>query len=363
MSATRLRAAWGWSFVGASVLALLSTSQSYASRRIENLPADWWRLFRTEALAWSVWALLGPLVFVVGPRLPRWRDGRWRAAVAWSAFGLALVVARVLIEVPVARAMQWVPTTMPFRTMLLARFSGTLAPDLVMVGLIFLAFFVVEHQGDLRARRLSEAALESQLAGAQLQALQLQLRPHFLVNALDTVSSLMNDDVPAARKVLTQLGDLLRLSLDRGDQQEVPLKDEVAFMERYADIQRQRFRDRLTLNVDVPPAVERALVPAWLLQPLVENAVRHAVEPRAGPARVDVRARRDAMRLVLEVSDDGPGFGDHDGEVAGVGLANTKRRLEQLYAGRHRMELANLPQGGAVVRVTLPYHTSEESLV
>ena len=177
--------------------------------------------------------------------------------------------------------------------------------------LVYSAMVTLVHMQELY-RRYTEREretlqLETKLARAQLEALKIQLQPHFLFNTLNTISALLHRDPEAADRVVTRLGDLLRLSLQHSGRQEVMLRQELEFLERYLEIQQTRFRDRLTVHFDADPEALDALVPTLVLQPLVENAVRHAIEPRSAPGRLDVRARRANGRLTLEVADDGPG--------------------------------------------------------
>jgi sensor histidine kinase YesM len=235
--------------------------------------------------------------------------------------------------------------------------------------LVYSGMVAVQHMGALY-RRYAERErmtlqLETKLARAQLEALKIQLQPHFLFNTLNTISALLHRDPEAADRVLTRLGDLLRLSLQHSGRQEVMLRQELEFLEGYLEIQQTRFQDRLRVRFDTDPDALDALVPTLVLQPLVENAVRHAIEPRAAAGWLEVRARRENGRLTLQVADDGPGIAANGpGAIAGsvipatgsgIGLANTRARLEQLYGAGHRFTLANASQGGLVVTLEIPF--------
>ncbi len=343
----------------ATVLSLLGTSQSYAARIAEGIPASWSRLLRIEALGWYAWVPLTPLVVTLGIRLGGgWVRGTLALAAAWLAAGLTVGLLHTMIEVPVARAFRWVPTSMPFGTMVLARYTETVTGSLMLVAVIGLGAYAVRQRQDRLARERREAALAAELAGARLQVLQMQLHPHFLFNALHTVSALIGEDVRAARTALARLGDLLRASLDRDGGQEVPLRDELGFVEKYVDIQRLRFRDRLVVDVEIAPDALDALVPALLLQPLVENAIRYTVEPRSECGEIAIRAARHGPDLLIEVRDGGPGpEGGALGRRSGLGLSTTRRRLEELYGERQRFELRSGDAGGTIARVVLPFHT------
>jgi anti-sigma regulatory factor (Ser/Thr protein kinase) len=213
------------------------------------------------------------------------------------------------------------------------------------------------------ARAQADAAqLRAQLAEARLDALRRQLDPHFLFNTLNAVSALVERDPRGVRRMVGQLSDLLRHSMDGASAPEVPLRDELALLERYADIMRVRFEDQLEIETRADPRTLDALVPNLILQPLVENAIRHGVEPRPDGGRVEVDAGLDGGTLVLRVRDDGAGaspWPPPDGAAAGrgVGLRNTAARLAQLYGAEHRLTLGPGPDGGTVAEVRLPYHT------
>ncbi|MFL5562743.1 MAG: sensor histidine kinase [Gemmatimonadaceae bacterium] len=198
-----------------------------------------------------------------------------------------------------------------------------------------------------------------QLAEAQLHSLRLQLQPHFLFNTLNTITALIAAEPRAAERMVAGLSELLRASLRLADEQEVPLARELDHLRLYVDIQQTRFGDRLAVAMDVDPAVRSALVPSLLLQPLVENAIRHGITPRAAGGRISVRATRDADELRLEVRDDGVGAATHDGLLAreGVGLTNTRERLRRLHGARHRFAYESRVGSGFAVRIAVPFRT------
>jgi len=206
-----------------------------------------------------------------------------------------------------------------------------------------------------RERELRASQLETQLSEARLEALKMQLHPHFLFNALNSVLPLVYRDRDAAVRTVSRLEELLRRSLEADATQLVPLRREVEFLELYLEIQKTRFQDRLTVAFDVPANLLSAPVPNLILQPLVENAIKHGVSARPGSGRVEIRARRDDETLFLAVRDDGPGLPETgESSSSGVGLRNTRGRLEQLYGGRSRFSLANSAEGGVEATVELP---------
>ncbi len=212
----------------------------------------------------------------------------------------------------------------------------------------------------MRERELAATRLSAQLADARMQALRMQLNPHFLFNALNSIAMLVRDaEREAAVDTLETLSDLLRYVLDDSARQEVSLKREIEFVERYLAMEKVRFQDRLQVRTEIEPDTLDALVPNLVLQPIVENAIRHGIESQAGPTTVSVRASRERGVLRLSVSDDGPGFRGtaETRKSPGVGLNNTRIRLAQLYGDSATLDMANAPPSGALVTITLPFHT------
>jgi two-component system, LytTR family, sensor kinase len=335
-------------------------------------PVDWFGGVLGEILYWIPWILLTPVLLWAVRRFPIGRDALGRAIAAHLAVMLGIAV----VQVPIADALQ----LSSFMVMDRLPPAG-LAPLLraMRVGFIPLVitacwkywvfvgvYSAFDSARQLRDRELRGAQLERELATAQLQALRMQLHPHFLFNTLHSISMLNFVDVDAANRVLVQLSDLLRLTLDKSGLLEVPLAQEIDFLDRYLAIERMRFGDRLDVRLEVADDVTDASVPNLLLQPLVENAVRHGIAPYSRPGHLIVRARRSAaesrVRLVLEVEDDGPGL-PPDWDVradAGIGLANVRDRLTQGFGGACSLEFVRPPtHAGLLVRVTLPYRVAE----
>ena len=213
---------------------------------------------------------------------------------------------------------------------------GTLGGNTLIYCMIVGVFHAALYYRDLRARELREIDLEARLTRAELNVLRSQLQPHFFFNALHTVSSLMVTDIAAAQRVVSTLGDLLRSSIDHTSRQEIPLRDELGFVAKYIDIQKARFRNRIDVKVDVSPDDLDALVPSFVLQPLVENAIRHGLEPNPRGGSVWIGARRQDGSLELWVRDNGSvDHADHPPPTAAAcGLTNTAARLSQLYGAR-----------------------------
>jgi LytS/YehU family sensor histidine kinase len=225
-------------------------------------------------------------------------------------------------------------------------------PSDVMLFSITVAISTLYH------RQVRAAELEKKLAQAQLHNLRLQLQPHFLFNTLNTISAVMYEDVAAADRMLARLSDLLRLSLEQGGEQEVTLERELEFLRLYVETMQARFEERLTVEVDAPAELRGALVPPLVLQPLVENSIRHGADPASSEIAVTVRAHRENGTLHMQVRDHGPGLNQTPANAltGGIGLANTAERLQRLYGVAGRLALANAEGGGLVVTLEVPFH-------
>jgi two-component system LytT family sensor kinase len=212
-----------------------------------------------------------------------------------------------------------------------------------------------------RERDLETAQLQRELVEARLEALRMQLNPHFLFNTLHAISALIHDNPQAADRVVARLSELLRLTLDQTKPQEVPLSEEVAFLDRYLEIEQTRFVERLKVEKDISPETQQALVPYLILQPLVENAIRHGIEPREDLGLLRIRAARRDGKLELSIRDNGDGLStNHDSSTQeGIGLSNTRSRLRHLYGENCRFELAPAEGGGLEARIEIPFHTVE----
>ena len=256
-----------------------------------------------------------------------------------------------LPELLASQALKDLPPTGPSRS---SRWSAVL-DGLAFVALIGLAHAGVFHRR-YKEREQQATLLEARLNQARLRALQAQLQPHFLFNTLNGIATLLRRDSATAGEMLQSLSELLRIALSSSDRQEIPLREELDFLRRYLAIQRMRFGDRLQVSEEIEASAMDCLVPALLLQPLVENAIRHGFEPSGQPGKLRIAAARDGEWLRLTVEDDGVGLvaGDQKGEGSGMGLANVRERLATLHAGAHEFNLAERPQGGVVVNIRLP---------
>jgi two-component system, LytTR family, sensor kinase len=214
----------------------------------------------------------------------------------------------------------------------------------------------ISYHREVRERELAASQLRTQLAEAKLEVLKRQLHPHFLFNTLNSISVLMFENVAQANRMLLRLSELLRAGLTSDSPHEVSLERELSFLERYVDIERIRFGERLTVDIDVDPNTLGARVPNLLLQPLVENAIRYGVAAIDRPGTVAIRAEKQGSELRLQVRDDGPGLAKN--AKRGVGLSNTEARLRQLYGNDQRLELTSPNDGGVLVSIAIPFRAA-----
>jgi LytS/YehU family sensor histidine kinase len=224
--------------------------------------------------------------------------------------------------------------------------------------------YALAYRRESESRALNASQLETRLVEAQLQALQRQLHPHFLFNTLHAISALMHRDVDAADRTLMRLSDLLRMSLENSGQQEIPLHAELDFLAKYLQIEQTRFADRLVVRYDIQPETLETLVPNLILQPLVENSIKHGIAKKAGPGHIDVSARREGDKLLLEVRDDGVGLPD-DAFTAfqkGIGVSTTRARLQYLFGADYRFEFHRQSDGLAVV-VGIPWRSAVDQIL
>jgi sensor histidine kinase YesM len=338
-----------WTLIGLSFAGQLFIFSSQTGSPIS------WKLALSQSLSdWYVFALLSIIPLRQARRFgldgPDW-------AARFAIHFMTSVVFSVLFVALRSFVAQWQTGGAALGANYTDIFKALLAKTWHQNLLIYWVILSVAHAIVLyrkfQERVTRTAELEKRLVEARLQALQMQLNPHFLFNTLHAISALMHQNVDAADRMITRLSELLRHALESTDQQEVPLREEIAFLKRYLEIEETRFGDRLTIELIIPPETEDLLVPNLVLQPLVENAIQHGIEPHARPGRVTVSARRDADALWLEVRDTGNGVASTDWSE-GVGLTNTRNRLRQLYGERQTFTLGNAEGGGFRSLVKLP---------
>jgi two-component system LytT family sensor kinase len=350
---------WGvivalWTLIG-----LAFSSQFYLSRANSVSPVTWKFALEHSLADWYLFALLSLPALWLARRFHFDRN-HWprQAAVhlfASATFSVLWMVVRALLE-------EWLSRGGDNRVTFKMAFTYALTATFFFNFLIYWAIISVSHSIEYyrkyQERELRTAELEAGLAQARLQALQMQLNPHFLFNTLHSISSLMHKDVEAADRMISRFGDLLRLALENTDAHEVPLREELDFLKSYLEIEQTRFGDRLSVQMDIAPEALEACVPNLVLQPLVENAIQHGIEPHARPGHIELYARREAENLLLQVRDNGNGITNPARSREGVGVSNTRARLQQLYGNAHRFEFSNGKEGGLLVSVVIPFRTA-----
>ena len=312
----------------------------------------WWAVEICTGVAW-LWALLTPGIVWIQRRIDEAHLGKLGALAAH-----AVIAPAVALLVTIARQ-QFTTALSPLDVgPLLPSYVYWLDVHVLTYAMVVAAAWALGLHRQYRDRTVRTHMLEVELARAQLQFLGLQLQPHFLFNCLNAISELAHEAPAAAERMLRQLHTLLRLSLERAGQDEVTLDEELASLDPYFDIQRARFSEWLTVHLEVEPGARLALVPHLILQPLVENAIRHGLAVRSAPGAVSVRAWVTDSRLHLEVLDDGVGLAPTRASFRpGIGLKNAKNRLTQLYGDDHRFELQSGEDGGTVVALDIPYRS------
>lgn len=342
----------------ATLFALIYGARNIFASVAQQRPIDWVRQVGFEFVFWYVWAALTPVVLWFARRFDLQRNAA-KSVLALIAFGLLMAPLQSVIEFSLAYEIDFLrgaPAAELLRTrQLLPRLIGVgTFGNIIIYALIVCAHFAFDYYRKYREREIRSVELEGRLAQAELQNLKMQLHPHFLFNTLHTISVLMMRDVNLANRMLIRLSDLLRITLDNTGSHIVPLKQELDFLRGYLEIEQTRFQDRLTVEVDVQPAALDAQVPNLILQPLVENAIRHGIATRPGAGTIQLRATTDGPVLCLRVRDDGPGL--DNSFKKGIGLTNTEARLQQLYGAAHSFELRNSPDGGVEVTITIPFN-------
>jgi signal transduction histidine kinase len=316
-------------------------------------------LFLSSVVQSLVWAFLTLGILWLARRFPlgqrKWPRNLAIHGVACLACGLLETVIAMLAAEVIRH--EYVKPTLSANVLLLF-FVAKLNNNVFFYAAVLAVAHVLNYYRQLRERELLASQLEAKLAHTQLQILKMQLQPHFLFNTLNAISALIHQDVELADRMIARLGDLLRATLDSGNQQEVPFRQELDFIQPYLEIEQARLGSRLTVDMDVDSAVMDARVPNLILQPLVENAIRHGIAVCPGPGRIRIHASRSNGTLHLVVADTGPGLQAPPAALKGIGLANTRARLEKLYGANQRLDLTPGPEGGLEVGITIPFQTA-----
>jgi len=315
-----------------TVLGLFYFSQGVTQRLLGHDPTPWWHYLVGWLLGVYIWAFLTPIILLLGRQLHLFptfiKDFRGSLA-----------------------------------PLLVKGFHGNIVNYWIVLGLQWGVLYYQRYQERSREVlniELRASELQSQLVGAQLNALKMQLQPHFLFNTLNAITVLVRQQKSKdAERMLGHLSDLLRGVLEDVDTQEISLRRELEYLQLYLAIEQVRFADRLRVEVSADPAVQEASVPQLILQPIVENAIRHGIGRSSSAGRVLISASKIDGKVELRVQDDGPGLSPGDGSNdQGIGLANTRARLQQLYGQDAGLEIKNCDLGGVIVTMSIPFHHS-----
>ncbi len=333
-----------------TLFALFSASQSYVSRAYSQ-PVQFKPVFLYALLESYTWAVLTPFVLWLGARFLIRKASYWYTIPLQIVCAVAFAIIHTQIFMRLLPLIGYRSSPRMAESLLRARLHTDLLTYWLLIGLSH----AIDYYRKYRDRELKATQLEARLAEAQLQALKMQLQPHFLFNTLHAISALVHKDAEAADRMITRLAEFLRITLDSVGVQEVSLKTELESLDKYLEIEQVRFGSRLAVERSIAPETLDLLVPNLILQPLVENAVRHGIAPRTAGGMIEIRAREEQGSLVIEVVDDGPGASG--GSIReGVGLANTRARLQQLYGDSQSLRYESDP--GFRVRLSLPVQVS-----
>ncbi|MEP7269881.1 MAG: histidine kinase [Acidobacteriota bacterium] len=351
--------------------------QVYLQRTYEKQPIGLTQALLQGLVFWLLWALSSPIILWLARAFPfgreQWPDALLLHLPAGTIFSLAHLLLFVIIT-------SWLAGNPPGSfDELLARFQPVFLSSFAWWSLVYWTILIASYAFHYYERyqhgALRSTQLEMQLAQAELRALRMQLHPHFLFNTLHSISALMHQDVETADKMVARLGEFLRMTLNNAGSSAITLEEEIKFLECYLEIERLRFEDRLTILFEIDPTIRMARVPNLIMQPIVENAIRHGIAPLTGHGRLTIRVRKAGPRLRLEVEDNGPGLsaekvsqlmemkgpseavasasGNGHGRI-GLGLANTRARLTRFYGAEQRIVVENLPEGGLAVILEIP---------
>lgn len=337
---------------------LFDASQTVFAMRTEGMHHAWSAMFVSLFLSWAVWAAATPLVVHVGRRYPPVRMrafSTWLAHVAaWATITLVAAAWDAALDELLKPYGNSPP---PFTQLWYYKLMSGLVSSLFLYSMILAVSYVLESRERLARQQTETARLNEQLSKARLEALRRQIEPHFLFNTLNAIAGLVREKRnDAAVSMIAGLSDFLRRVVKDPDRQVVPLGEELEFLQRYLDIQKVRFADRLQIILDIPQDFLPARVPSLVLQPLVENAIKHGIAKRAQEGTIRIAASRSNGMLTLSVYNDGPALrADGEETESGIGLANMRTRLRSLYGDSFQFNMRNQEPGGVQVSVSLPF--------
>ena len=337
---------------------LVATQMVFRLRSSED-PVTWQHALLLPMAYWYGWALWTPVIFAGGRRTaPRTRG--WPTAIA-AQLAIALFICLVMLWWYAFLMHHLGGESRSVQELFVVYLAFGFHYDVLTYAAILGAGYARDYRGLFEQRTREAQSLEGKLVQTQLEVLRMQLRPHFLFNTLHAIASLVEDDPSASKRMIARLSGLLRHTLDLGDRHEITLREELEVLDDYLEIEKCRFGDRLTIARDFDSSCMPALVPSLLLQPLVENAIRYGTQPSDGTCRLELGCVRSEDALVLRVRDHGPGPGAQPrDDTRGIGLANVRSRLRQMYPDRSSLELVAAAGAGTIVQIRLPFLTSDD---
>ncbi len=354
---------WLWIAAIWCGIGLFDASQNVFVMRAEGMHHYWVRLFFTLFIAWMPWMLATPLVLRLGRRFP---PAQWRRISTWgihlgACAGIGLTYAGwIALWESLLNPWAISPGPEPFPQLWLHKFSGGLLAHCILYGVILLVGHLLDSREKLALQQTETARLNEQLSKAQLNALRRQIEPHFLFNTLNAIAGLVREGRnDTAVSMIAGLSDFLRRVVADSDRQQVPLAEELEFTQKYLDIQKVRFAERLQFSVDVPEELLSAQIPSLILQPMVENAIKHGIAKRAHGGAIRIAASRSNGTLTLRVYNDGPSLpAAGESSPSGIGILNVRTRLQSLYGDGFDMSLRNHKPSGVEASVSVPFVSS-----
>ena len=354
---------WYWVFGVWCGIGLFDATQTVFAMRAEGMHHYWGRLYFTQLISWLPYMLATPVVLWLGDRFA---INHWKRASTWTVHVAASVVLGLSSAAWITTWEEWLnpyaltPGTNPFAQLALSKFYNGMLSTVILYGLVLLVGNILASQRRFAMQQAQTAQLNEQLTKAQLNALRRQIEPHFLFNTLNSIAGLVREQRnEAAVTMIARLSEFLRRVVNDSDRQQVALAEELDFTEKYLEIQKARFGDRLVFSLDVPEDLRLAQVPSLILQPMVENAIKHGIAKRVRGGAIHIAAARSNGTLRLCVYNEGPSlFPDWEQTTSGVGVQNVRTRLQNLYGDAYEFNLLNQP-GGVEASLSVPYDVAD----
>ena len=344
---------WGWIITTWSIIAIISASTLFVKLQAGGESPNWWTLFAIKLVIWMFWGVLTPFIFYTGKRFRIDRQSKfigllYHIPASLILVGLNIFLYAVIVELVNNSTVDQESLFQIFAALVINQFEWYF---IIYWGIVT-AGYAFEYYQKIKQKELESVQMETRLMKAQLQALKMQLHPHFLFNTLNTISAQVRlGEKKAAVTMLAGLSDLLRRALQQREKQILPLNEEITFIRQYLDIEATRFKDSLDLQIVVEPNLTQLEIPAFLLQPLVENAIYHGLTKQIDARKLKLHVGRKEDKLVIKIYNDGPKLTEEFNPAlsTGIGLSSTIERLHQLYGESHRLELRNVLNGVEVM--------------